>query len=167
MILKLCNWVDKIEVDPCEDLPLQTSCPFSTSDIWGKMKAEVQKILKLYEELEGAGETATLTFLTRGGNKQRKMGYESFYEFLAVSDCLLSSKFDYMQSDLIFDKPAVKIVWVVFLCFLSFLERKGDQNLWHLEGRNRRPLKPRPGFKCTQGHHATLGVLTNPGLYFV
>ena len=32
----------------------------------GKMKAEVQKILKLYEELEAAGETATLTFSTSG-----------------------------------------------------------------------------------------------------
>ena len=30
------------------------------------MKAEVQKILKLYEELEAAGETATLTFSTSG-----------------------------------------------------------------------------------------------------
>ena len=31
------------------------------------MKAEVEKIFKLCEELEEAGETATLTFLIRGG----------------------------------------------------------------------------------------------------
>ena len=37
------------------------------------MKAEVQKILKLYEELEGAGETATLTFSTRGGMSTVKL----------------------------------------------------------------------------------------------
>ena len=47
--------------------------PISTSDIWGKMKAEVQKILKLYEELEEAGETATLTFSTRGGMSTVKL----------------------------------------------------------------------------------------------
>ena len=37
------------------------------------MKAEVQKIFKLYEELEEAGETATLTFSTRGGMSTVKL----------------------------------------------------------------------------------------------
>ena len=37
------------------------------------MKAEVQKIFKLYEEFEEAGETATLTFSTRGGMSTVKL----------------------------------------------------------------------------------------------
>ena len=38
------------------------------------MKAEFQKVIKLFEELEEAGETAFLTlFLTRGGKSTIKL----------------------------------------------------------------------------------------------
>ena len=41
------------------------------------MKAEFQKIIKLFEELEEAGETAFLTLLTRGGKSTIKLQLES------------------------------------------------------------------------------------------
>ena len=47
------------------------------SDSGFKMKAELQKFLKLFEELEEAGETATLTLSTRGGKSTIKLQLES------------------------------------------------------------------------------------------
>ena len=41
------------------------------------MKAELQKFLKLYEELEEAGETASLTLVTKGGKSTIKLQLES------------------------------------------------------------------------------------------
>ena len=41
------------------------------------MKAEFKKLLELYEELEEAGETATLTLSTRGGKSTIKLQLES------------------------------------------------------------------------------------------
>ena len=38
-----------------------------------KMKAEFAKLLKLYEELEEAGENATLTFTSQGGSSTIKL----------------------------------------------------------------------------------------------
>ena len=37
------------------------------------MKAEFQKILKVFEELEEAGETASLTLSTKGGKSSIKL----------------------------------------------------------------------------------------------
>ena len=42
------------------------------------MKAEFLKLLKLYEDLEEAGATATLTFSTRGSKTTAKLHLESF-----------------------------------------------------------------------------------------
>ena len=41
------------------------------------MKAELQKFLKLFEELEEAGETASLTLVTKGGKTTIKLQLES------------------------------------------------------------------------------------------
>ena len=41
------------------------------------MKAELQKIFNLFEELEEAGETVTLTFASRGGKSTVKLQLES------------------------------------------------------------------------------------------
>ena len=41
------------------------------------MKAEFQKLIKFFEELEEAGETATLTLSTRGGKSTIKLQLES------------------------------------------------------------------------------------------
>ena len=41
------------------------------------MKAELQKFLKLFEELEEAGETASLTLVTKGGKSTIKLQLES------------------------------------------------------------------------------------------
>ena len=41
------------------------------------MKAELQKIFNLFEELEEAGETVTLTFTSRGGKSSVKLQLES------------------------------------------------------------------------------------------
>ena len=47
------------------------------SDSGFKMKAELQKFLKLFEELEEAGETASLTLVTKGGKSTIKLQLES------------------------------------------------------------------------------------------
>ena len=45
-----------------------SSCPiFNFRYLKLKMKAEFQKLIKLFEEFEEAGKTATLTLSTRGG----------------------------------------------------------------------------------------------------
>ena len=58
-------------------MPFRAPAQFSTSDIWLKMKAEFQKLIKLFEEFEEAGETATLTLSTRGGKSTIKLQLES------------------------------------------------------------------------------------------
>ena len=47
------------------------------SDSGFKMKAELQKFFKLFEELEEAGETASLTLVTKGGKSTIKLQLES------------------------------------------------------------------------------------------
>ena len=49
------------------------------------MKAEFQKLIKLYEELQEAGETATLTLSTRGGKSTIKLQLESSPSLPATS----------------------------------------------------------------------------------
>ena len=49
------------------------------------MKAEFQKLVKLYEELEEAVETATLTLSTRGGKSTIKFQLESSTSLPATS----------------------------------------------------------------------------------
>ena len=48
-----------------------------SSDSGLKMKAEFLKILKLFEELEEAGESATLTISAKGGTSTIKLVLES------------------------------------------------------------------------------------------
>ena len=57
------------------------------------MKAEVQKILKLYEELEAAGETATLTFSTSGDKSIVKLQLQPPSLLTSSSQLLLQHQF--------------------------------------------------------------------------
>ena len=50
---------------------------FFSSDIWRKMRAEVQKVFSLYEELVEAGNNATLTLSSWGGKPTIKLQLES------------------------------------------------------------------------------------------
>ena len=56
---------------------LLPSAHLPNSDSGFKMKAELQKFLKLYEELEEAGETASLTLMTKGGKSTIMLQLES------------------------------------------------------------------------------------------
>ena len=60
-----------------EDLSLRAPVDIHSSDSGLKMKAEFHKIFKLFEELEEAGECATLTISANGGTSTIKLLLES------------------------------------------------------------------------------------------
>ena len=60
-----------------EDLSLRAPVDIHSSDSGFKMKAEFHKIFKLFEELEEAGECATLTISANGGTSTIKLLLES------------------------------------------------------------------------------------------
>ena len=55
------------------------------------MKAELQKFLKLFEDLEEAGAAATLTFSTRGSKTTAKLHLETFSSSPPPTSTALSS----------------------------------------------------------------------------